>query len=402
MGAAQQAPPRILVCQRGARHRYAIPRLLEESGMLAALYTDSSILSPAGRLAGGLVRAGMAHPRARALTSRVPEGIPPEKVFSSDRLLGMALLGREGRADLADTYRRWGAQDAEVVYSMHGEEPAFLEWVKARGIRIAIDVFVHPYTRRIIETETAAIMGSGAPDLQAAEAEEAHCRQVFGLADALFCPSQWVAEGVGELMPEHSNRIRVVPYGSSIETASAPNPAPTPGRVLFAGRDPLRKGLHYLAEATFRLRGAGLPVEVLVAGVSAEEVAWMPHRDELRFLGTIPMQRMREEFMQADMLVLPSLSEGQAGVILEAMACGCPVIATRESGVDFDPDCGIAIPVRDADALAAAISGVAGDRGLRERLARGALRQSRQFSAAAWRERLISALCEVAEMSLCA
>jgi glycosyltransferase involved in cell wall biosynthesis len=324
----------------------------------------------------------------------VPDGIPPEKVFTSDRLLFAGAARRLVPADLAPVYRKWGARGANVVYSMYGEEPSFLEWMKARGAKIVIDVFVHPSTMRIIATEAAERLGTGF-DEAAVQADEAHSRRLFDLADALFCPSQWVAEGVREFLPNYQGQVCVVPYGSSIEIAARPNLSPVRGRVLFAGRDPLRKGLHHLAEAAHLLRLAGQPIEVHVAGIEQREIGWMDHRGELDCLGTIPMRGMREEFSRADLTVLPSLSEGQAGVVLEAMACGCPVVATRESGVDFEPGCGIVVPVRDARALADAIARVVGDRDLRNELAHGALRQSRQFSTQAWQQRLVAALGNV-------
>jgi glycosyltransferase involved in cell wall biosynthesis len=157
----------------------------------------------------------------------------------------------------------------------------------------------------------------------------------------------------------------------------------------------LRKGLHYLAEAASLARGEIANLDVHVAGVAANDVDWIEHKSELNCLGTIPMGQMHKEFSQADVLVLPSLSEGQAGVVLEAMACGCPVIATRESGIDFKPGCGITVPARNAGALAEAICDVVGDREKRQRLAEGALRQSADYTMDAWKQRLVNAVEEV-------
>lgn len=395
MNVPPPAKPCVLVCQRGSRHRYAIPRLLEESGLLAGLYTDSCARSLAGRFAAAAAKAGLASPRLRALAARVPAGVPPEKVCSTDRLLFHAPGQNVEKMDLAPVYRRWGRRGANMVYSMYGEEITFLEWMKGQGAKIVVDVFVHPATDRIVAYEKAACLGSARPSEETIANEEAHSRRIFALADALFCPSQWVAEGVREFLPGSEGKIRLVPYGSSLAIAAAPNAAPAPGRILFAGRDPLRKGLHHLAEAARILRGQGMELDVRAAGVGKADIEWMRDMAEINCLGTIPMQRMREEFSQADLLVLPSLSEGQAGVVLEAMACGCPVVATRESGVDFDPDGGITVPVRDPAALAGAIAGVVGNRARRHQLAHGALRQSRQFSVEAWRERLAAALVEI-------
>ncbi|MBW1660278.1 MAG: glycosyltransferase family 4 protein [Deltaproteobacteria bacterium] len=380
---------RVLVCQRGARHRFVVPRLLHESGLLYALYTDSCQLSPLGRLAVRLVGAGMKHPLPAALASRNPVGIPEDRVFCSDALVMPRFLG--GRRSLGAIYKNWGLGQASIIYSMYGEEAEFLEWAKGEGARIIVDVFVHPKTNRIVANEERLILGKA--ERPSAE-EDAHSRRVFELADILLCPSEWVAEGVGEFLPGAESKIRVSPYGSSV----APNPTvnnPVPGRILFAGREPLRKGLHHLAEAAGILRQGGMELDVRVAGVDAADIDWIEHGDQLNCLGSVPMEQMKREYEQADVFVLPSLSEGQAGVLLEAMASGCPVVATRESGVDFQPGCGVSVPVGDVEALAEAIKSIVTDREKRTQLAEGALRQSVMFSMDEWKKRLVHVIEEL-------
>jgi glycosyltransferase involved in cell wall biosynthesis len=174
------------------------------------------------------------------------------------------------------------------------------------------------------------------------------------------------------------------------------NLKPDPGRILFAGRDALRKGLPYLADAARQIRERGYAIDVRVAGIEADQLSWMPHAEELNCLGKLPMDRMKDEYRQADVFVLPSLSEGQAGVLLEAMACGCPLIATRESGVDFADGCGITVPTRDSVALADEICALIADRGRRNALAEGALRQSGEYTMDEWKRRLVKTMKDVA------
>lgn len=382
--------PKVLVCQRGARHRYAVPKLLNEAGLLAALYTDSCRYTALGRMADFLVGLGVKQRSVKALSARDPKGIEREKIFSSDRLTVPPVFC--GLDTLAPVYKGWNRNCPDVVYSMYGEELDFLEWVKARGAKIIIDVFVHPRTNRIVAEEEIRLLGRASEAM--IDREDAHSERAFQLADVLLCPSQWVAEGVREFSHACSHKIRVLPYGSSVGIAQTIN-TPRPGTILFAGREPLRKGVHYLAEAAYLLRKEGMELDVRVAGVKQNQIGWMAHRSELNCLGTVPMEQMKKEYRQADLFVLPSLSEGQAGVLLEAMASGIPVVATRESGVDFDPGCGITVPARNASALAESIKSIVENREVRTRFAEGSLRQASVFSMEAWKGRLVRIIEEV-------
>ena len=383
---------KVLVCQRGARHRYAVPSLLEEVGLLSSLYTDSCRYSLAGEFAAVLKKLGVKRRAILALAARHPRAIPRKKVFSSDRLILPKLLG--GGDSLAPVFRRWGLGGASVVYSMYGEEPDFLEWAKKQGARIIVDVFVYPQTNRLVAAEELRVLGQKT-DTKISHEDE-HSKRAFDLADILLCPSEWVAEGVRRFSPESSSKIRVVPYGSSIRVAQEIN-NPKLGTILFAGREPLRKGLHHLAEAAYLLRQAGVEVDVHVAGVSSADVEWIKHRAELTCLGKIPMEQMKREYAQADVFVLPSLSEGQAGVLLEAMACGVAVVATRESGVDFEADCGVTVPAGNPAALADALKSVLENRSNRTQLAEGALRQAGTFAMSEWKQRLIHIVEELGQ-----
>jgi glycosyltransferase involved in cell wall biosynthesis len=84
-----------------------------------------------------------------------------------------------------------------------------------------------------------------------------------------------------------------------------------------------------------------------------------------------------------DVFVLPSLAEGTPNCVIEAMACGVPVIATNVGGIPdiLDPECGILIPPGNANALAEAML----------TLARNPERRSRMGAAAKERcEKLFS------------
>jgi teichuronic acid biosynthesis glycosyltransferase TuaC len=81
-------------------------------------------------------------------------------------------------------------------------------------------------------------------------------------------------------------------------------------------------------------------------------------RDRVRFVDVLPQEALRSYYEAADALVLPSIREGWANVLLEAMACGTPVVATNVWGtpeVVAAPEAGVLMDARTPEALARAV-----------------------------------------------
>jgi glycosyltransferase involved in cell wall biosynthesis len=150
---------------------------------------------------------------------------------------------------------------------------------------------------------------------------------------------------------------------------------PGPIRVLFASRLLREKGIVELLEAHRQLVNEGLQVELVVAGdlypgnpssLTAAELEDL--KRQCRYVGHC--DEMESLFRDADIVALPSYAEGTPRVLLEAGACGKPLIATDIAGcrgVVCDGENGILVPVRDVIALAEAIRTLASDQPLRER-----------------------------------
>jgi glycosyltransferase involved in cell wall biosynthesis len=86
-------------------------------------------------------------------------------------------------------------------------------------------------------------------------------------------------------------------------------------------------------------------------------------------------------------MVMPSLDEGMALVQGQAMACGCPVIATTNSGAEdlfTDGVEGFIVPVRDANALADRMQRLTDDQALQRRMSEAALQRVRSIGG--WSE----------------
>lgn len=195
------------------------------------------------------------------------------------------------------------------------------------------------------------------------------CRRMeeeVACADRVMVLSRQAAETFLEAGVPASKLITVTPGVD----ADRFHPRPGPGasrradrgevlRVLYVGRLELLKGLADLLEAFSLLRG--LPCELWLCGRVLPEAGPLlaRHRREgLRVLGPRPPSEMPAIYRQADVLLMPSLHEGLALVVLEAMATGLPVIATPRSGaadVLEDGVQGFLAPAHDPEALAARI-----------------------------------------------
>ena len=106
--------------------------------------------------------------------------------------------------------------------------------------------------------------------------------------------------------------------------------------------------------------------------------------DRVRMHGHVSPAEVRAQFERADAFLHTSLSEGLPNVVLEAMACGVPVVATDVGGTREavrDGIDGVVVPPRDPDAAAAALAALWRDTGLRKRLGRaGRARVEAEFT----------------------
>ena len=176
-----------------------------------------------------------------------------------------------------------------------------------------------------------------------------------------------------------------------------PVAAGAPARLLYVGRLAPEKGLEVLLEALRRLRaarpGGAAPVLTLVGwdyvgstygGELRARVAGSDLAGAVAFAGHVPYgPRLFALYDAHDALVLPSFTEGFPQVILEAMARGVPVVATRVGGVPRvveDGKSGLLVPPGDAPALAEAIGRVLGDPGFADALASAGQRAARPYT----------------------
>lgn len=136
--------------------------------------------------------------------------------------------------------------------------------------------------------------------------------------------------------------------------------------LLSAGHLIELKGHHHVIRALRVLLDEGLAVHLIIAGGAGhyesalrKQVSELRLESSVRFLGEVPQETMAELMCASDVLCLASIREGCPNVVLEALACGCPVVATDVGAVpDLIPEdrFGFVVPPNDPRALKDALS----------------------------------------------
>jgi glycosyltransferase involved in cell wall biosynthesis len=405
---AEQATPRFIVVQMGARHNYAVPAAFARLGILEALYTDLCGARGLGRAVAGLARYPVPlRARLAALGARLPPpevacktttfdwvGLQLNMLFWTGQAASHSLAGRRYRSlsqAIGTSMVRAGYGNATHVYSLFGEGGPFLTEAKHRGLRVVSEVYIALSTDTIIHAEARTFPEWSVALPPFTPSVRAPNEVMLTASDTFVCPSEFVRDDLVAAAGVPRERTVVVPYTVGKQWLAVHN-RPEPGRILFAGTADLRKGIHYFAMAADRLR-AGHRYRFRVAGHAVREVTSQPVCRALEFLGRLPRALIHEEFAVADLLVLPTLAEGSAGVIYEALGAGLPVVTTKAAGsVARDGIDGLIVPERDPDALAAAIESIVEDRSRRARMAAAARERAREFTVDKFASRLITSL----------
>jgi glycosyltransferase involved in cell wall biosynthesis len=218
-------------------------------------------------------------------------------------------------------------------------------------------------------------------------------------ADLVLAPSEATAD---EIRRDYGvEDVYVVPNvtGGLAAEPAAGEEGPA-GYLLFVGRLRIRKGVEVLLAALAELRRRNRAAVLRIAGDGEhrarleDEVDELGLRDAVSFLGTCDGPRVRRLLAGAAALVVPSIYEGMPLVVLEAMASGVPVVASRVSGIPevvVDGETGWLVPPEDPAALAGALASVLADpREARRRGEAGRRRAEERYrpahAAEAWRE----------------
>lgn len=182
----------------------------------------------------------------------------------------------------------------------------------------------------------------------------------------------WVIE---QGVPE--DRVTFIRNGTDLSSDICIVKDPGICRLLFVGNLTPIKGVILLIKALSSVLKKETRFSLTVIGEGAEkinleqEVKKYALNDTVKFIGTVSPDRVAGWMSESDCLVLPSLWEGTPNVILEAMACGLPVVASDLPGIRelVTPDLnGLLFQPQDVDALSRHLLKIIQDLALRRRM----------------------------------
>jgi glycosyltransferase involved in cell wall biosynthesis len=215
-------------------------------------------------------------------------------------------------------------------------------------------------------------------------------RAVARKAERVICVSEFTAGEMARLTGMERARMQVIHNGVEDSWSGVERVAPPEGRpyFLYVGNVKPHKNLARLVDSFAQVAGR-VPQDLVIVGkrdgfITGDEAVGRRAESlgaRVRFTGFVDDGELARYFAGADCLVFPSLYEGFGLPPLEAMACGCPVLASRAASLpEVCADAALYCDPYSVQDIADKLVLVASDRTLREDLARRGRARAGQFS----------------------
>ncbi len=210
---------------------------------------------------------------------------------------------------------------------------------------------------------------------------EAQLDEEIEVADGILVGSSYARDSfLAEGVPQE--KLKVVPYGVDLQTFWPATEQVVRERfeVVYAGQLTQRKGISYLLRGyqQFERRDSRLTI----IGSTVEGMTpFLPYRHLFRHVPHLTRPALADMYRQSDVFVFPTLVEGMPLVVLEAMACGLPVIVTANGPGDLVRDGidGFIVPQRDPQAISYRLDQLYRDADLRRAMAKNARQRAMEF-----------------------
>jgi glycosyltransferase involved in cell wall biosynthesis len=305
--------------------------------------------------------------------------------------------------NLYDFLARLWVNDCDIFHFVSSVGLYSARKAKAKGSIIICDIRTEypDYQYKILEEESRRLgLTYNPPGLL----YDKKIKGEFSLADYFIVPSHYAKRTFVEAGFD-PDVIFVLPYGVDLSIFYSSNhefvstlpeqKSGDPFRIVYAGQITLRKGLHYLIEAFEKIKDEN--VELVLIGKVDESMTNVVEKTlnnpKIRITGTIPKIELSQLYQTGSVFILPSLADSWGLVVLEAMACGLPVITTENTGsseVIIDGQNGFVVPIRNPDALKEKITYLMEHPQIRQEMALNAQNSIHECSWENYGNRLIS------------
>jgi glycosyltransferase involved in cell wall biosynthesis len=354
---------KILLAHPGTQHSYRLAAEFERHDALLGFYTGAAF--PPGGLVDWAARVLPSKWRRRVANRRIV-GVSPRRLHRRLASETIAILSRRRGNDSQETWhRRAQSFQKSIPNSAFAAASAIVgfdtaAWILAQRsaamrVPFLLDQSIgHPdakasYFARMQQRFPAWNDGFALrrPEVRQAEQTE------HDLADCVVAASSFTRRTLIENGVDAA-KVKLNPYGVDSERfRMGSRDGSRPLRFLFVGAITARKGVPLLVDAWRKL--APLGAEMWLVGAASDQVKpLMPELPGWTHFDRVPRAEVAGLMQQCDVFVFPSYFEGFGLVLLEAMACGLPVITTTATaGPDFvtEGESGWVIEPGDCDAL---------------------------------------------------
>lgn len=366
---------KVAVAMLGGRRSYLVPQILSELNVLDKFYTDAYVGNKI--ILKKIILIAYAVTKKKALLKllgRQNVKIHNDKVVSFDflglwysisiknnlnNIVELEAIYLKGAERFTSGIIKSLSNNASVFWCFSGSSLELMNECNTRGIKCILDQISYPNNleNSLVMTEYDLSKDwidscDAVPILKSLAYRET---KEWGLAEKIVAGSEFVKSGLVS-SGVHPEKICVIPSGVDVDKYNPFSKDEYSGlrklRILFVGRVSILKGAQYLLRALDLIDCESVEVrmvgDIKLAGSVVEK-----YKDRVDFVGHVPKIELAQHYEWADVFCFPSIMEGSAEVVYEALACGLPVITTHNSGsVVRDGVDGFLLPIRDDAALA--------------------------------------------------
>jgi glycosyltransferase involved in cell wall biosynthesis len=363
-----------IVAQLGARRNYAVPTILYKHKMLARLHTDICGLNGLSKKMNDLPELFKTN-FVKKIISRRSDNIPQSFIhefipFGTEYFFRLSFANSYAERmriyNWAGTHFnkliiKSGIYGADAIYGYNGAALKLFTYANQQNLYKVLEQTIAPH---LIESEILKDEYLRYPEWNESlyffnqKFSETEFKE-WNLSDLIICGSKFVYEGIRKaggpidrcvVIPNASSLPVPISFSKEYEEKKLNKIAKKQLNVLTVGEVSLRKGTQYIFDAAknfnaivkFRLVG---PINV--SGKLRDKLSSI-----LELKGPVPRSLVHKDYEWADVYLLPSLCEGSAGSVYEALSFGLPVICTENTGsIVRNGEDGFIIPIKDSKCI---------------------------------------------------